>query len=83
MLFACENKGADELRDYLAADQCLCFHHIDKIVQSLLLPKFQASNPFLWRYSLGCVRPGFRGVLVFQFSSNTHLSGLCGISGPL
>ena len=51
----CENKGADQLRGNLEADQCLCFRYI---VQSLnfLNPKFQASSHSL--NSLVCVGPG-------------------------
>ena len=43
-----ENKDADQLRSFCAADQHLCFH--TKIVQSLyfLNPKFQTSYQYLW-----------------------------------
>ena len=33
----CENKGSDQLRDYPAADQRLCFHYIESTTP--LLPK--------------------------------------------
>ena len=47
----CKNKGADQVGDNRAADQCLYF--AAKIVQSIyfLNPKFQASNDLLWLYS--------------------------------
>ena len=54
----CENKDADQLRSYCAADQRLCF--CIRIVQSLffLNLKFQASSHLQWLYSPVCVRPG-------------------------
>ena len=46
-----ENKGADQLSGYGAADQRLCFHHVD----STSLLKFQASSHLLLLYSQVCV----------------------------
>ena len=46
----CENKGADQLQGYRAADQQLCFRY-------LLNPKFQASRYLPRLYSPVCVRP--------------------------
>ena len=56
----CENKGADQLRSYHAADLHLCFCCID--IETPLLPKFEISN--LWpslgnpgRFGPGSFRP--------------------------
>ena len=38
----CENKDADQLRGYHAADQCLCFHYIDSSIP--LLSIFEISS---------------------------------------
>ena len=47
-----ENKGADQLSGYRAADQRLCFHYVD----STSPLKFQASSHLLLLYSQICVR---------------------------
>ena len=49
--FILENKGADQLSCYRAADQRLCFHYID----STSPLKFQASSHLLLLYSQVCV----------------------------
>ena len=46
-----ENKGADQLSSYRAADQRLCFHYVD----STCPLNFQASSHFLLLYSQVCV----------------------------
>ena len=46
-----ENKGADQLSGYSAADQRLCFHYVD----STSPLKFQASSHILLLYSRVCV----------------------------
>ena len=46
-----ENKGADQLSGYRAADQRLCFHYVD----STSPLKFQASSYLLLSYSQVCV----------------------------
>ena len=46
-----ENKGADQLSGYRAADQDLCFHYID----STSPLKVQASSHLLLSYSQVCV----------------------------
>ena len=46
-----ENKGADQLSGYRAADQRLCFH----LVVSASHLKFQASSHLLLLYSQVCV----------------------------
>ena len=46
-----ENKGADQLSGYRAADQRLCFHYVD----STSPLKFQASSHLLLLYSQICV----------------------------
>ena len=76
----CENKGADQLRSYHAADLHLCFCCID--IETPLLPKFEISN--LWPslgavYSPVCVGPGRYTEDKFshdtaQLSGNTHLT---------
>ena len=38
----CENKGADQLRRNCAADQRLCFRHIESVIS--LLPKSESSS---------------------------------------
>ena len=38
----CENKGTDQLRDYCAADQRLCFRYIESTIR--LLPKSEISS---------------------------------------
>ena len=52
-----ENKGADQLIGYHAADQRICFHYVD----STSPLKFQASSHLLLSYSQICVgNPGDR-----------------------
>ena len=46
-----ENKGADQLSGYRAADQHICFHYVD----STSPLKFQASRHLLLSYSQVCV----------------------------
>ena len=46
-----ENKGADQLSSYRAADQRLCFHYVD----STSPLNFQASSHLLLLYSQVCV----------------------------
>ena len=46
-----ENKGADQLSGYCAADQRLCFHYED----STSPLNFQASSHLLFLYSRVCV----------------------------
>ena len=46
-----ENKGADQLSGYLAADQRHCFHYVDSISPL----KFQASSHLLLLYNQICV----------------------------
>ena len=46
-----ENKGADQLSSYRAADQRLCFHYVD----STSPLNFQASSHLLLLYSHVCV----------------------------
>ena len=46
-----ENKGADQLSSYRAADQCFCFHYVD----STNPLNFQASSHLLLLYSQVCV----------------------------
>ena len=38
----CETKGADQLRSYCEADQCLCFRHTDSTLPLLLKSKISA-----------------------------------------
>ena len=53
MLFCIlENKGADQLSSYRAADQRLCFHYVDSTGPL----NFQASSHLLLPYSQVCVR---------------------------
>ena len=54
----CENKGADQLRSYYAADQRLCFRYIDSTTLYFLNPNFQASSHLLLLYSPVYVGPG-------------------------
>ena len=49
----CKNKGADQVRDYHAADQRFCFHYIDSAIP--LLPKSEISNLYP---SSKAVQPG-------------------------
>ena len=49
----CENKGADQLRGNLKADQRLCFRYIDSTIP--LLPKPEISSPAICPV---CVGPG-------------------------
>ena len=53
-----ENKGADQLRGNLEADQRLCFRYSDSTIFFYLNPKFQASSSFLSLYRPVCVGPG-------------------------
>ena len=46
-----ENKGAEQLSSYRAADQCLCFHYLD----STSPLNVQASSHLLLLYSQICV----------------------------
>ena len=54
-----ENKDADQLRGNREADQRLCFHYTDTVVQFLYFsnPKFQASSHLLCLYRPVCVGP--------------------------
>ena len=52
-----ENKGADQLQGYHAADQRLCFCFIDCTIHLLLNPKFEAFNHLLCLYTPICVGP--------------------------
>ena len=54
----CENKDADQLRSYCAADHRLCFRYTDSTIPLLHKPKFQASSHLIWLYSAVCVGPG-------------------------
>ena len=49
----CENKGANQLRDNPAADQCLCFRYIDSTVS--FLPRSEISSLYP---SSAAVKPG-------------------------
>ena len=45
-LYMCENKGADQLRGSITADQRLCFLYIDCTIP-LTISKFQVSSHLL------------------------------------
>ena len=49
----CENKGADQLHNYCAADQHLCFCYIDSTIP--LLPKSEISSLYCSSHLLGFV----------------------------
>ena len=41
----CENKGADQLRSYCEADQCLCFRSMDSTIPLLSKSKSLSFEP--------------------------------------
>ena len=65
----CQNIGADQLRSDCTADQCLCFHYIDRTIP--LLPKSEISS--LYPFSVA-VQPGWSDLVrntVDRFSCYT------------
>ena len=54
----CENKNADQLHGFNAADQHLGFSYIDSTQINFLNAKFQASSCLLWLQSSVCVIHG-------------------------
>ena len=52
----CENKDTDQLHGNREADQCLCFHYIDRTIP--LLSKYEISSHLVWLNNLVCVGPG-------------------------
>ena len=54
----CENKGADQLHDYRAADQLLFFRYIGSTIPPLLKSEIQASSYLLCLCSSVCIGPG-------------------------
>ena len=77
----CENKCADQLRSNCAADQRLCFRHIDRTIP--LLPKSEtssilsssvAAHPDLCRT---WSKPPNTGFLMTRLSTDVSIGALC------
>ena len=66
-----QNKDANQLCSNCIPDQRLCFLFTDSTIP--FLPKYQASNYFLWVYSLVCVIPGQKPRLLFFSHNGSYL----------
>ena len=82
----CENKDADQLRGKQAADQRLCFHYIDSLINLLhkykissLYPSSVAVKPGLWPTWSETLKTGFLATWLIYTSVSLHWLFLCRI----